>query len=202
MKVYPLARVEVRRSTAENGDANHGESRQRPDERGFVEVREDIVHEGIDGETGDVVGDVDEELVPALGFVGLAICQKVTKRHCPRCWLTGFMREITPRTSWLPSNPPVATRATQPEQFTQPVIQERMGIHRSQETTPVSIRHHSHDKGVLTNGNPVVLASSTVDCQSSWNSRCIPGYSRRVGRKELGKRGCHAQVANTSSHQT
>lgn len=35
--------------------------------------------------------------------------------------------------SWLPRTPPVAAKATQPEQFTQPVIQDKIGIQLSQD---------------------------------------------------------------------
>lgn len=72
-EVYILAGVEVGRSTGQNGDANHSKSGQRPDKRALVKVVEDVVHESVDGESGDVVGDVDQELVPALGCVGLVM---------------------------------------------------------------------------------------------------------------------------------
>lgn len=70
--MYVLARVEVRGSTSKTCDANHRESGKRPNEGPFVEVGENVVHESVDGEGDNVVGDVDQELVPAQGFVVLA----------------------------------------------------------------------------------------------------------------------------------
>lgn len=42
---------------------------------------------------------------------------------------------MTPRISSLPSEPAVATSATQPEQLIQPVIQDRTGIQLLQDVT-------------------------------------------------------------------
>lgn len=70
--MYVLARVKVRRSTSKTRDANDRESGKRPDEGAFVEVGENVVHESVDGEGDKVVGDVDQELVPAQRYVVLA----------------------------------------------------------------------------------------------------------------------------------
>jgi hypothetical protein len=37
----------------------------------LVEVREDSVHETVDRETDEIVGNINQELVPALGLVVL-----------------------------------------------------------------------------------------------------------------------------------
>lgn len=199
MRMYVLARIVVGRGTSKDSNANHRKSSQRPDERTLVEVRQNVVHQRVDGETSSVVGDVNQELVPALGLVCLKdIRCDVPPRGVRR---TGFIREITPRTSWLPSNPPVATRATQPEQFTQPVIQDRTGIHRSQETDMISIESHirTHIYSLTATQwywPPALSMSVKLELLR------ILDNLRGVSRKKLSKRSCHAQIANTSRHQT
>lgn len=129
-----VPRVVVAGGAGEDRNANDGKSGQRPGEGCLVEVRQNAVSESIDEESTDVVGDINQKLVPALGVVALMETLEAEPSQHWNMAHTGFIREIQPRTSWLPSKPPVATRATQPEQFTQPVIQDRMGIHFSQET--------------------------------------------------------------------
>lgn len=38
----------------------------------FVKIGQNVVHESIDDKPSHVVADVDQKLVPALGFIGLA----------------------------------------------------------------------------------------------------------------------------------
>lgn len=43
----------------------------------FVKIGKHTICKSVDCETGNVVTDIDEELVPALGFVALDDCQHV-----------------------------------------------------------------------------------------------------------------------------
>lgn len=131
-----VPRVVVAGGAGEDRNTNNGKSGQRPGEGSLVEVGQNAVSESIDEESTNVVSDVNQKLVPALGVIALIETLEAKSSQRWNMAHTGFIREMQPRTSWLPSKPPVATKATQPEQFTQPVIHDRMGIHFSQETRP------------------------------------------------------------------
>lgn len=81
--------VVVAGGARENCNADNGESTQRPSEGSLVEYRQNLVSESVDQETKNVVSDVNQKLMPALGLIGLVVIVRSILFNSERYYIRG-----------------------------------------------------------------------------------------------------------------